>query len=380
MKKKLVSPFFIAFILFTTVFSACDGYTSEAERSEAQRPIPPPRPPVVAPRPKYVQKFASTTFDLTTETGEFGNRVFTRLNEENFEWLEQTASKARKNKEIMKGGYWKIKAFYDSLRPKNNKDDEYKSYFERLNRWKNAYPESITPRVAIADGWQNYAFEARGGGYADTVTQDGWRLFSERMQNSKRELLEARDLKEGCPYWYSSLLEIAKDESWEDKDFEALYQEAIAFEPGYYYFHRQKALNLLPRYGGRPGQFEAFLDDLYEKKGAQNYYLTLSYFILEVGEMPFDRDKYSTERAKQGFEELRRTAGVDRGRLNDFAKFAFLASDFSTASEIFKEIGEDWDIGTWEDKTKFENYRRLNEMAAQGNTVNHQQPNGSKRF
>jgi hypothetical protein len=260
------------------------------------------------------------------------------------------------------------------------RDDEYQKYFERLNRWKAAYPESITPRVALADGWQHYAFEARGGGYADTVTEDGRRLYQERMQNSKRELLEARDLKEGCPFWYVTMLVIARDESWEERDFEALYREATAFEPDYYYFDRQKALNLLPRYGGRPGQFEAFLDELSEKKGAKNYYLTLSYFILEVGEMPFDGNKYSLETAKLGFDELRKTAGVDRGRLNDFAKFSFLASDFSTASEIFREIGEDWDIGTWENKTKFENIRRVTELAAGVNTQNYQTPNGSKRF
>lgn len=308
-------------------------------------------------RPKYERKFSETTFDLTTNTGKFSGEVFFKLNAEDFPWLEKTASKARESKEKMNGGFWKIRTFYAGIQPLNNTDLEYQKLFEKLNRWKNAYPDSITPRVAISEAWQSYAGEARGGGYADTVTEEGWRLFRERMGKSEKELLEAKKLNELCPFWYVSMLTIAGNNGWNFEDYEALFQDAVTFEPDFYYFHRQKAMYLLPRYSGRQGDFENFLEQIYREKGAMMYYLTLSHFILNVGDMPYDGRKYSGEKAKEGFNELRQAYGAEKQRLNEFAKFSVRAGDFLTAGEIFNEIGEDWDKEVWRNKKTFDEYR-----------------------
>jgi hypothetical protein len=51
----------------------------------------------------------------------------------------------------------------------------------------------------------SYAGAARGGGYADTVSQSGWNLFAERTTVAKATLIEAATLKEKCPYWYEAM-------------------------------------------------------------------------------------------------------------------------------------------------------------------------------
>lgn len=260
---------------------------------------------------------------------------------------------------MLAGGFWKIRTFYGGLRPKNNTDEEYNNHFERLNRWKEKFPDSITPRVAIADAWQMYAEEARGGGYSDTVTDEGRKLFIERMRNSEQELLEAKGLAERCPYWYVAMMELAKAQGWNFNDYEALYQEAIAFEPDFYYFYRAMAMYLLPRWYGEEGQWESYLEQISREKGVVIYYLTVSHFVLNVGEIQFDRTKISWEKSKQGFEELKRTYGVEKQRLNEFAKFSSLANEFTTANEIFNEIGEDWDKEVWKSKGMFDTFRSI---------------------
>ncbi len=57
-------------------------------------------------------------------------------------------------------------------------------------------PDSITARVALAGSWVGYAADARGDGYADTVSQENWKLFKERVANAHNELIEAKKLEQ----------------------------------------------------------------------------------------------------------------------------------------------------------------------------------------
>jgi hypothetical protein len=349
MKMKIfITARIVSFAVFVISISACYSPFGKIPRKNGSENQSAKR--------KYEKNFSGASFDVTTSTGEFSNQVFQKLNEEDFAWLEERASKARKDKEKLKGGYWAIRTFYGGIQSADNSDVEYKKLFEKLNRWKNSYPESITPRIAIFEAWSNYAGEARGTGYANTVSEDGWRLYRERMKNAKQELLEAGAGK--CPYWYVGMLEIAKNEGWDFDDFEDLFQEAAAYEPEFYYYYQQKATYLLPRYSGTPGQFERFIEEIKREKGAKMYYQVLSFFILYVGDIPFDGEKYSREQAKQGFVELRKAHGADKKRLNEFAKFLIFSGDIETAAQIFEEIGEDWDKEIWREKGKFDSYRQ----------------------
>src|ERR1041385_1857811 len=98
-------------------------------------------------------------------------------------------------------------------------------------------PKSITPRVALAELYINYAWQARGQEYADKVTDDNFRLFEERIAMAKATLDEAADLKEKCPQWYNSMQSVALGQAWSKAQAAKLFEEAIAFEPGYYYFY-----------------------------------------------------------------------------------------------------------------------------------------------
>jgi hypothetical protein len=372
MKKKILISIRLAtlFISVISISSCITPFIRKNERTgEVQKPLPfAPNTPMTAPPQKYVQKYQTTSFNLTTAGGEYSNRVFSKLNEEDFLWLEQTAAKARDGKERFEGGYWVLKDFYDGLMPKDNSDAEYEKLFERLERWKKAFPDSITARIAVAEAWQSYAGEARGGGYANTVAEEGWRLFQERMKKSKEELVEAKKLKKFCPIWYSSMMSIAKLEGWNYDDFEEIYQQAIAAEPDFYMFYREKAAYLLPRYHGSEKQWLAYLDELQREKGARIYYLTVIYFLFQFNDIPLQKEKFDWEKMKQGFEELRKKDGVSKMRLNEFAKLSILANDFKTATAVFDEIGENWEGEVWKSKEVFDKYRTIAKKADEVNS------------
>lgn len=330
--------------------SCVNPYFETRQSPQSQQSDPPEKP--------FTKKdFVKVNFDVTTSTGEFSSKVYEKLKEEDFAWLEKTAATARKNKERLKGGYWAIRTFYAGIRPPYNADSEYEKLIEKLTRWKNAYPQSVTPYVALFEAWESYAAEARGTGYADTVSRENRRLFEDRMKNAQEALLEAKDLPEKCPYWYIGMLEIANTDGVSFDEYETLFREAVAFEPDFYYFYQAKAIYLLPSYNGEPGQFEQFIDELGNRRGARLYYEVLSHFITNAG-IPYDTGKYSQERAEQGFFELKKEFGADKSRLNEYAKFTMMAGGIETAAEIFDEIGDNWDVKVWRNKEMFEQSRQ----------------------
>jgi hypothetical protein len=317
---------------------------------------------------KEARKYLPRQFDVTTETGKVLKDAFDALNREDFEWLEREAAKARKNKERLAGGFWKIRNIYIGLEnPPNNTDEEWEKHFKRLVRWKDKFPRSITARVALAESWSEYAWVARGSGYAHTVTNKGRNLFKERMSIAERELLEAKDFEERCPQWYLSMMSVALAQSRELEKFDRIYREAMKFEPHYYYFVRQKAWYLMPRWHGEDGDWEAFIEQAAEEiggaEGAMTYYLVVSDFINNFDDIPFDGRRLSMDKAKQGFYELKKAYGADKQRLNEFAKFACRTNELPTAHEAFEEIGDNYLEDVWDSKERFYHYKSVAALA-----------------
>ena len=57
--------------------------------------------------------------------------------------------------------------------------------------YKRAYPKSARPFALEGHFAIDWAWDARGGGWASTVTPQGWRLFGERIDMAEKALLEA---------------------------------------------------------------------------------------------------------------------------------------------------------------------------------------------
>jgi len=89
------------------------------------------------------------------------------------------------NKERFPGGDWKLYRFYQGLaKPEGGNDDSdatWQHHVKALANWLKASPHSTAAHIALAEGYSDYAWNARGTGYADTVTDRGWKEFYERL-------------------------------------------------------------------------------------------------------------------------------------------------------------------------------------------------------
>lgn len=284
------------------------------------------------------------------------------LTKRDFDDLDCIAHEARMNKTRLPGGTWKLVVIYMALEsPQGHATEEdWAGHLADLDGWMAAKPDSITARIALANSYVSYAWDARGDGSSETVTGSGWNLFEERLRKAKNLLDTANALPEKCPEWYLVMQNIGQGQSWDLKKQAALLQEAIAFEPEYYSYYRVQAILLLPKWYGREGDTSAFAtesaDRVGGKKGDVLYFQIAAKLVCRCDEPEFNR--MSWERIQKGFAAVEETYGASAINLNSFALMALKFNDFVIADSAFNRIGDQWDEGTWKTRQYFEANRK----------------------
>jgi Domain of unknown function (DUF4034) len=338
--------------------------------------------------------------DLSVDIHALHNFVDTAariLKEEKFVELDCLADRARSGKERLPGGLWKIHLLYQGLcqpvpYPLHATQQDWTRLLQRLRRWEKARPESITARVTLALAYLNYAQDARGSGYANTVSESGWKLFKERTAEARRILKEASKLRRRCPEWYVAMQMVAINQGWSVTEARALFEEASKFEPEYYTYARDLAYFLLPKWHGEVGDTEKFVQEIADRIGGEKG--DILYFQVAAADYVIcgcdNNPELSWDRIKRGFEASEKHYGVSMLNLN---RIAYLASYFGErdpiyADKILTRIGDQWDVETWGRQEDFEKIKQwvsaVAPMAAEVRVIeataaaNEQSPEGAR--
>jgi hypothetical protein len=152
--------------------------------------------------------FSDEEFDPVTDVRafeEYRDAIAGLLKNEEFAELDCIADAAREGKTRFSGGDWKLHKFYTGLdepRPGHPTQEDWQEHFRLLGRWRKQNPQSITAQIALAKSYVSYAWDARGDGFADSVSDSGWRLFEQRLKTAKSILDEAASMPTKCPESY----------------------------------------------------------------------------------------------------------------------------------------------------------------------------------
>jgi hypothetical protein len=156
-----------------------------------------------------------------------------------FAQLEKIAQQNRIEKGRLIGGVWKVVGFYAGtglpVAEGEPKEPDWQRQLATLKKWVADCPNSTPARLSLAYLYANYAWVARGKGFSDSVSDVQWKLFYERIAQAKAILLDVSSFKDKDPFWYSTMLLIAQGEGWNHHDTRELFDQAAAFEPGYYH-------------------------------------------------------------------------------------------------------------------------------------------------
>jgi hypothetical protein len=288
--------------------------------------------------PKALPQIPDTKGDLHEyATSVYSGIFYEALKNHDFDLIDRAADEARESKEKTLAGVWKLDRIYDGLeRPQvDTSDAEWKRHLKLLQQWMEERPESDTAPVALGAAFLKFGWNARGNGYAHTVSEDSRKLFRERV-GFARNFLTAITVNTSCPKWYELMLKIALSESWDRESYEQLFQNAVQFEPTWNEYYRQKAIYLLPKWHGEPGDLDAYANSYATRKGDDNARIYFLIIQLASAADENERQKPLTHYAafKQGFSEMRKSHGVTARTLRIALEKAVLANDFGFAQEL----------------------------------------------
>jgi hypothetical protein len=309
------------------------------------------------------------TKPVTSETAERALRSQWRRLFETRSWteLDLLADRLRSQRLRFQGGGWQLHVLYTILSTVNSPpetDAAWEAQIAALQEWIRRAPLSPTPRIALADTYEKFAWKARGHDFAEKVTEEGSRLFDERVQEARETLEQAEQISRADPEWYTAMLIASAAVDWDMSKAEALVDESLSLEPGYFYIIRVQANNLLPKWYGEPGDTEQFVARMADRIGgaegdATYFFVAETVLTSAVQCGPCSRPALLWARIRQGYAAVERLYGTNNYEKNACAFLALHAGDNETASRAFEEIGENWDPNVWESKAQFDGWRRF---------------------
>lgn len=268
--------------------------------------------------------------------------------------LDAEANRLRTSKSRAADGAWNLFVFYETAANPVAGDSagstEWSQHIAKLQKWVATSPQSVTARIALAEAYRLLGWKARGGGFANTVSEAGWQQFGNMSEKAFKTLAEADALPAKCPHWYFVMLELARDQGLRPDQTRKLFERAIAFEPAYYHYYREYAYNLLPKWNGEPGDAEKFADESYRRiggtQGAFVYFeiATVLYCMCSDGQA---KPTLSWPVIQEGFAEIESHYGGTTLKLNRFAMLAFLYRDRDVARRVLERLNERWEPTVW---------------------------------
>jgi Domain of unknown function (DUF4034) len=215
-----------------------------------------------------------------------------------------------------------------------------------IQDWRSADPNSPGAALLEAAYWRNAAWTARGNGFANTVSPEGWRLFHERLQHALKTLTDSESYAARNPLWYTESLDANIGLGVSRQKQFALYERGIVAFPDYYPLHCQMAQGLLPKWGGSNKAVADFIKSVTKRSApatkAQMY--TRLWWCVDNSttlDVNVFRDMgASWTRIKVGFESLNESYPGSLWNRSNYASFACRAGDIRTYRRLRTELGD----------------------------------------
>jgi hypothetical protein len=267
---------------------------------------------------------------------------------EQFASLEATAKAARSLQDWFPGGETELHAFYVAFRaeqcgPENGTEsDAAAARIQHLEHWLARKSDPLTASIALAETWEDYAWIGRGRDFANTVSQDQWRVFGQRARTAAgymKTLDPSRD-----PQAYLVLLDLARDFNVPRPQIDALFAAARKAFPTYIHYYSTYANLLEPKWFGRPGDLARYIRSLLADPGgdagAVAYSRAAEYLVWDL---PPAVDVYAD--LGLDWKDVQHAFAVREQRygLNQYGRivlcyFAFAAGDRGAARAAFRGI------------------------------------------
>ncbi|MDD5628092.1 MAG: caspase family protein [Elusimicrobia bacterium] len=300
------------------------------------------------------------------------------LASKDFAGFDKWFSELRRTQARFPNGGWQLHYLYEFLEHLGGDDKAAQGRIDLLKQWADQRPQSVTARAALGQAWSAFAFRGRGSKVAQYVTPEQWAAFNDRLSKAEAVLQEALALPEKCPEVFDGLVTVGFNRGWSRDKVDAIYENGARLFPYYSYLHATMTHFLRPKWGGWPGEAEAFASRVGQKYGWDQYtriLLRLTDADEQLdGEPIFGPEGFSWSKTKTGFREIIQKCPKSIVMLNNFARYALAAKDNETAKGLFDTIGDNYSVEIWGNRVRYEHFRLTMLEALNPRLASHRMP------
>ncbi len=280
-----------------------------------------------------------------------------------YDEIEKVAAQQTQNPTIMSDGGWTLAPFYVGLwegTTDSKTDAQWQPKHAQIEAWHAARPNSQLARICLARSWTNGAWTARGSEFANKVSRQAWQTVEERQQKAAPIYQKLLGEKVTTPLLYAAAQRFGRlggaAREWHDE----LFARATAQFPTYTDFYRERAIYLLPRWDGAPGEWEKDLqksadaeagragadagDQLYARVvwGQTEYYGTMA-----------GRTKIDWPRTKRGFDSILARNPNSLSAATIYMRLRYQHGESTKARELLQIVGGRAETKAWESPRDF---------------------------
>jgi hypothetical protein len=285
-------------------------------------------------------------------------------NEHAYAELDEMALNLRQTKSVTLDGYSALRAFHKALNgdyfsspelaQKLSETLERKGGEDSLqNGWTRKFPDSPAPQIRIAKTLQTVAWQIRGTGLANTVSEEKWKRVSSLMGKSMAQLVKCKKTCDADPEWYATLISVIRTSSADRNDIPVAFVEGFSKFPEYAPIYWEMAASLSPKWGGSVEAVESFAKELSSKfspKEADAVYADLYSELIYRGDAFFDTRasalKVDCARWIRGREQIISKFPTNYN-YNVAALTAVRCGDRKSSAKYLDKIGSKVDLSVW---------------------------------
>lgn len=236
-----------------------------------------------------------------------------------------------------------------------------------MDFWVKHDPDSYLSFLAKGDFYVNYAWQARGTGFANTVTEEGRKKFRDRLRVAEQCFIRAYQLNPTDPRAPTGLLAVVRGQSKPRAEMEDWYQKAIEADPRHYAPYKAKLTYLKPQWYGSVEEMFAFARECSENAPEES---RVAMLILDAHHLMYYRSgdnkkqrlKYYGrpevwQEIRTAYENFLFEHPNSRWDRNFLARHACYARDYEEAVRQFDIIGDDIEEECWESDKEFHSYK-----------------------
>ena len=235
-----------------------------------------------------------------------------------------------------------------------------------LDEWCAVKSESYIPFLLRGCFYVEYAWYIRGGGYADTVSEDAMSGFESKLLLAKDDLEKSFKLNPNDPNSSCDLITVAMGLNYSEEQMEQYYGNAISACSNHFGAALRKFNYLTPKWHGSPSKMIEFATQCASQADKYPYMgFLMVYALNEIHDVAKEKTNFLGQddiwpTVEKVYDNFFAKYPNNIQRRFFFARHAFLAKKYDIAIKQFELIGDQWmEETSWSSLKKYNRCRAI---------------------